>query len=420
MPHWSIGSRVAFRFSFVYFGLYCFATQIFVALFPIPKVDIPDPGSLWPMREIVLWVGAHILRLAQPLSYIDTGSGDKAFDWVLALCMVVISATATGIWSILDRKRANYVTLYKWLLLFIRIALAGQMLCYGMSKAIPTQMPFPHLTTLLMPFGNLSLQGVLWTSIGASPAYEVFAGCAELLAGILLLFPRTAMLGALICLADMIQVFMLNMTYDVPVKLLSFHLILLSLFLLVPEFQRLADFFLRNRTVGPSSQPQLFSAPRASRIAFAVQIFICIWLLGMNAWSVWAEWNTYSGGRTKSPLYGIWNVEEFSSDGQLRSPLLTDRERWRRAVFDSPEFLTIQRMDGSFGGYGASIDVNGNTVALTKGGDKNWKANFIFQRVAQDQLILDGNLDSHKVHMRLRLLDRNMFPIVSRRFHWIR
>ena len=30
----------------------------------------------------------------------------------------------------------------------------------------------------------------------------------------------------------MIQVFMLNMTYDVPVKLLSFHLILLSLFLL--------------------------------------------------------------------------------------------------------------------------------------------------------------------------------------------
>jgi len=140
----------------------------------------------------------------------------------------------------------------------------------------------------------------------------------------------------------------------------------------------------------------------------------------MNAWSVWTEWNTYSGGRTKSPLYGIWNVEEFSSDGQLRSPLLTDRERWRRAVFDSPEFLTIQRMDGSFGGYGASIDVNGNTVALTKGGDKNWKANFTFQRAAQDQLILDGNLDSHKVHMRLQLLDRNKFPVVGRRFHWIR
>ena len=74
--------------------------------------------------------------------------------------------------------------------------------------------------------------GVLWSSIGSSPAYESFAGCAELLGGILLIVPRTTTLGALVCLADMTQVFMLNMTYDVPVKLLSFHLILLSLFLL--------------------------------------------------------------------------------------------------------------------------------------------------------------------------------------------
>ena len=56
-------------------------------------------------------------------------------------------------------------------------------------------------------------------------SYEIFAGCAETLGGILLLTPRTTTLGALVCLADMIQVFMLNMTYDVPVKLFSFHLI---------------------------------------------------------------------------------------------------------------------------------------------------------------------------------------------------
>ncbi len=49
--------------------------------------------------------------------------------------------------------------------------------------------------------------------------------------------------GALVCLGDWIHVFALNVTYDVPVKPLSFHLILLSLFVLAPDLKRLADFF---------------------------------------------------------------------------------------------------------------------------------------------------------------------------------
>ncbi len=128
-------------------------------------------------------------------------------------------------------------------------------------------MPFPRLYTLMEPFGNMSPMGVLWASIGASPAYEIFAGCAEMLGGILLIVPRTTMLGALICLADMTQVFMLNMTYDVPVKLFSFHLILMSLFLLAPDVKRLLDMFFFNRPVQPSTQFPLFATPRANRIA---------------------------------------------------------------------------------------------------------------------------------------------------------
>jgi hypothetical protein len=107
------------------------------------------------------------------------------------------------------------------------------MLSYGMIKAIPLQMPAPGLTRLLEPFGRFSPMGVLWYSIGASRPYEIFAGCAELAGGILLFIPQTATLGALICLADSIQIFTLNMTYDVPVKPFSFHLIVLSLFPLV-------------------------------------------------------------------------------------------------------------------------------------------------------------------------------------------
>ena len=51
--------RGLFRFCFVYFGLFCLATQILGGLFPIPKVDIPDPATLWPMLHIIFWTAAH-------------------------------------------------------------------------------------------------------------------------------------------------------------------------------------------------------------------------------------------------------------------------------------------------------------------------------------------------------------------------
>jgi hypothetical protein len=72
--------------------------------------------------------------------------------------------------------------------------------------------------------------------MGSAPAYEIFTGCAEVAGGLLLIVPRTATLGALISLADMIQVFTLNMTYDVPVKLFAFHLIRSPAFSWPPTF----------------------------------------------------------------------------------------------------------------------------------------------------------------------------------------
>jgi hypothetical protein len=112
-------------------------------------------------------------------------------------------------------------------------------------------------------------------------------------------------------------------------------------------------------------------------------------------------------------------VDELSIDGQVRSPLLNDYDRWHRAVFDFPQSLAFQRMDDSFAYYGASINVNDKTIALTKYSDKNWKGSLTFQRVGENRLILDGNMDSHKIHMQMQLVDRSKFMLVSRGFHWI-
>lgn len=421
IPEWNLGVRVAFRFCLVYLGLYCLATQIITSLFSATQgADIPDPATLWPLRPVVFWTAAHIFHVAAPLSLDgNSGSGDCMFGWVLAFCLLVIAALAAGIWSFLNRKRDEYAGLHRWFRLFVRFALAGQMLNYGIAKVIPMQMPYPSLIRLLQPFGTFSPMGVLWSSIGASPAYEIFAGCAEVAGGLLLIIPRTATLGALICLADMIQVFMLNMTYDVPVKLFAFHLILLSCFLVAPDVPRLVSVLFLNRATAPSTQGRLFFSVRANRIALAAQIVLGLWLVGMNTYTVWGYWKIFGSGRPDSPLYGIWEVRKMSVDEETRPPLFTDKGRWRRAIFDFPNQMAFQRADDSFAYYGASIRLTDRTLALTKGGDKKSMATFTFQRPAGDQLILDGRMDDHEVHMELQLTDRKQFLLVRRGFHWI-
>jgi hypothetical protein len=125
----------------------------------------------------------------------------------------------------------------------------------------------------------------------------------------------------------------------------------------------------------------------------------------------------------------------MSIDEQPRPPLLTDSTRWRRAIFDHPSrncagqytqqrytqaslCMAFQRLDDSLAPYGASVNLSDKTIALTQSNDKNWTANFTFQRPAEDQLILNGRMDNHQVHMELQLTDRNKFPLVSRGFHW--
>jgi hypothetical protein len=416
--HWEVLWRIGFRFCFIYFGLYCLLTQIFGGLIPM-VVEIPVFGALPPVRQMVFWTAEHIFRYPQPLVYTGSGSGDKAFDWVQVFCLLVMALAGACLWSVADRRRINYDNLHKWFRVFLRFALAGQMFSYGIDKVIPMQMAFPNLARLLEPYGHFSPMGVLWSSVGASPAYEMFVGTAELLAGLLLVVPATSMLGALLCLIDMAEVFVLNMTYDVPVKLFSFHLILMASFLLIPERSRLLRFFLFECEVGPPVTRRLFANSRANRIATTVQILFGLVLLGETLYGTSQYWYKLGGGAPKSPLYGIWNVDEMAIDGVIRSPLLTDYGRWRRIVFEFSQSATFQRMDDSFARFGMTLDMKRGTLMFTKPDDRNWRGQLTVHREGADHMTLQGQMGSQKVDMQLSRMERSKFLLVSRGFHWV-
>src|SRR5262249_42535112 len=105
--------------------------------------------------------------------------------------------------------------------------------------------------TLLHTYGESSPMHLLWTFMGASDGYTWFTGAGEMLAGLLLCTRRTTLLGALVTFGVMAHVVALNFCFDVPVKLFSSHLVLMSVFLVAPDLPWLTKVFLLGRSEAP-------------------------------------------------------------------------------------------------------------------------------------------------------------------------
>jgi hypothetical protein len=416
---WRLRTRIAFRLCFLYFSLYVVTTQMLGGLVLLPAVNLPNLGATGFMKGIVTWTATSVFQVTSPFVTVNTGSGDKTIDWVQAFCLLMVAAAATALWSVADRRRDNYASLHKWFHLFLRFAVGSTMVSYGMVKAIPLQMPAPGLTRLLEPFGHFSPMGVLWYSIGSSRSYEMFAGITELAGGILLFVPGLRILGALVTLAASVQIFTLNMTYDVPVKLFAFHLILMCLVLLAPEAKRIMRVLVLNKTAEPSTQPPLFRGMRARRAAFAVQLLLGAYIVGMNAVDARESWYARGGGAPKPPLYGIWNVDEMRVDGVVRSALVSDYGRWRRVIVQNAASISFQRMDDTFQSYSASVDMAAKSIALTSAADKVFAARFAIERQDPERMVLDGTMGGQKIRLQLQRFDHTKLQLLSRGFNWI-
>ncbi|MBX7106091.1 MAG: hypothetical protein K1X57_18565 [Gemmataceae bacterium] len=119
-----------------------------------------------------------------------------------------------------------------------RLFVAGVLLLYGLLKVtggqfIPGEFTFDSRTD--------SLVTLVWHFYGYSPVYHRFLGVAECVPGLLLLWPRTATLGALMALPVALNIAVMDWCFGfpLPATLLATSLAALSAALLVADRKRL-------------------------------------------------------------------------------------------------------------------------------------------------------------------------------------
>jgi hypothetical protein len=255
--------------------------------------------------------------------------------------------------------------------------------------------------------------------MGYSLPYTVFAGLLETIGGVLLLWRRTATLGALLVTAVMANVVMLNLCYDIPVKLFATQLLVMAAVIALPDAKRVLG-----ATLGrPAAEVPLVArgtrrrerARRIAKLAFIVFVVLRFYLR-------FAGRPSHDDHRHE--LYGNWIVDGFVRDGVDHSPLTTDPVRWE-SWSASATYMQVWLMNGTFEGrteydrgwYDIQVDPTAHTVTVTIDSKRNTTETWKYARPAPDQLIIDGVHRGATLHITLHREPEG--TLMTRGFHWM-
>lgn len=304
-----LANKVIFRFIFLLFtGFILLFNNGGYLLYTAFQYMVLYPA----IEQPVVWIGKHIFQIPVDFKIMNNGSGDTIFDNVLLILLVIVSIIGTLIWSLAAKKDASYERLHDILRIAVRYYIGGMMIMYGIDKLFKTQFPYPDLFYLTTPLGDLTPKSLAWSFLGQSYLYNVFMGIAEL-SCTLLLFRRTVSLGAVIAFMVSINVMVVNYSFDVPVKMVSTALVLMSVFLMSNDLTKYFKLFFKaeNISLKPAYVPVYTGKWKKIRIVIK-SIFI-ISTLGI----VIFEDYSYKGELAKKHvMQGYYTIDSLSSSNE--------------------------------------------------------------------------------------------------------
>ena len=403
------------RFLMVYFALYIFPFPLNYLPFAIGESFTGWVDAFW--QWCTPWFAESILNYHGEISFNGRGSGDTTYDYLLVALRLVISFFVVLVWAIAARYKAFEWPSRRYLFVLLRYFLAFSMFTYGFSKVFYLQFPEMSLINLTRTYGDSSPMGLLWKFMGYSETYSIFTGLLEVIGGILLLFRKTKMLGVFITFGVMLNVFMLNMTFDVPVKLFSFHLCIMLILLIQPDIRNIIRFFILNLPTAPPPIGDYFSNEKQKKIGFAFKGILILYVLFISIEGKLQSQKLYGKRAPAHELYGIYDIQTFIINGDTLAPLTTDERRWKQLIIDKRNSMLI-KMDGSRIGMRHTIDTITKSIKLSPflegnmGYDLEYKLN--------DSLLqLSNTKTSSSIEINSSRRGRDDFFLTQRGFHFI-
>lgn len=396
---WTAWQKTAFRFLFVFLTLEMLTENFWGNLFGGTLV-------IWRLSEKIfvapcLWLNHHIFHFKYIAQSWTTFSG--ALHTIRDTVYLLFSCLACVVWTIFDRQRPNYDTLRYWFSQCVIMILSCIAFAYGVIKLFPVQMNSPTFIDLHKSVGDLSPFELLWTTFGYGRPYQIFTGFFELSGAILILFNRTRVAGLLIIISIMLNVIILNYTYQIGVLITSFYILLLASFLLIPYARQLAQFFFTNRPIGSLQNEYAPDKNLRNRILKVIgTLFICSsFLLNTRfAYNLYAKRETINQSRK----YSL--VKNYMVNNDTLRAVENDTICWRlwsERVTDGRRFVTIATMkQGVTQTYIMEQDTSHHHLTLHPFNQKDTASlNFIYADISKNDWMLEGDVRQRKIKVEL-------------------
>jgi hypothetical protein len=458
--------RTLLRFFFLYFLFYCLLSILrfpvslaFLVVRTTSLPIVPDswfsqaltylsyPG-VWYQRGVDMvtpWACRTFLGVeVEPPSQF-TGSGDGLFQYCSCFAYLVVAAGLAVLWTLgsevwqrwKTHRAPNYDRLHSLFRLIVSFYLMHQMVVYGAIKVWCGQFPPISDGQLEATYGDSSPMGLLWRFMQFSQPYTAATGIIEFTCGVLLIFRRTTLLGALCATGATLQVFLLNMCYDVPVKLMSGHLLLMALLLIVPDVKRLFAFFVLGRPTAPARDVPLFGRFRLLNAAgFVLRTVLYVSFASLTLYQAYQNARTAGILAPERPAAGQWITTEFTRDGKKvpfpqqpdnAPPRRITPSKWKGGpglppvvqVTVSPRNVVLVFEDGSGVNYrNASQDDSEMVLASFQNGMQVAQLRAAFPE--PDVMVLEGPVGGEEIRLTLRRpRGQKEYLLKQRGFRWV-
>jgi hypothetical protein len=416
--------KIIFRFFFIYFLLSTALWQIFEFIPGLSAITFLINDAFVP---VVTFFNDHLLHVKDKLNIDGGGSGDTSYAWAYFYTSILLAVLGTLLWTALERKPKNYQKLDWFLKNTLRYYLVIVAFLYGTIKLFAMQMPEPDLSQLATPLGDYLPMRLSWMFFGYAAPYQIFSGVMEMLVAILLLYRRTIVMGLLMGFGVFLNVFVLNLCFDIPVKIFSMHLVIYCLYLILSDAGHFTSFFWSNIPSGKLTSYDFIATNKFFKVSrIIIKVFVILFFGVFCLYQSWEYKQEFGQTKVQKPIKpGIYYVKNLKINNVEIPISFSDDKLWKDVIFQKDGRGSVATTDTLFrqsynrGYFSYTVKPKENKLILTQpGNDKKVILESHYKITSSNSLQIRGKIKNDSIVFDMEKTNRK-FQLAEKQFHWI-
>lgn len=392
-------------FSKLYFSIFISLGMLFIP-FTWNLFSFQTTVTTFIFTDLVSWTSE---LFGQTVDLFDFSSDSKRLYFLVLIFILFSHLIAFLLQKFTSEiNRQKIISLVQTLAVYY---LSLLLLKYGFDKIFKAQFYLPEPNLLYTPLGKLDKDILYWSTMGSSYSYNLFMGFAEVIPAILILIKQTRNLGLLISFGVLLNVFAVNLSFDISVKLLSGFLLFINGFLAFPIVKKVWSILVLKTWV---SEPNSMEIQTKNLRHLGLKCLIIVVMLIETLLPYLRTLNFQDDLATRPLLHGAYEVKSIVSNGET---LKSNQQFVKRFFFHRDGFLIFQDQADEMTDYQIVIDRKTKKLKLTDYDGQNQILDYLYN--SNDSLLtLDFTDGRSKTTLKAKAIDWRILPLLQQQFHW--